>query len=181
MAGKSDIQQIEECIDLLISKFRDCPRYFCSESDLQSYLYHLLILKDKFRQKRVTGSGYSIGLVHTEYSGSGVGRFDLAILDPQHVGKLPISKQKILCGIEIGLNRNYAHFTDDYASPKFIKGAPNEVSFGYILHFVRGTHIDWETVVNAAKETAQTNECSVFRIIETQEAKALAVRIDVTK
>ena len=97
------------------------------------------------------------------------------------MGQLPISKQKILCGIEIGLNRNYAHFENDYASWKFIKEAENEVSFGYILHFVKGSHIDWETVVNSVKEAAQTNECFPFRIIDTKEAKALAVRIDIMK
>ena len=57
MAEKSGIEQIEECIDVLVTKFKSCPRYFFTEFDIRSYLYHLLVSKDRFKQEYVTGSG----------------------------------------------------------------------------------------------------------------------------
>ncbi len=179
MIKKLVVEQIEDSIKTLINKFQECPRYFFSEFDITSYLYHLLISKDKLKQEYITNTGYSIGIIHTEYIANS-GRFDLVVLDPKYVNKLPITKQRILCGIEIGLNRSYAHFEKDY-SQKFVQEARNEVSFGYILHFVKGSNLDWEKVVYEVEEATKNKDCSLIEKIDTVEAKALAIRIDVIK
>lgn len=178
MAEKLDVEPIEECIEMIIDKFQDCPRFFFTEFDLQSYLYHLLISKDIFKKEYITETGYPIGIVHIEYPATG-GKFDLVVLDPQKVGKLPISKQNILCGIEIGLNQNFEHFERDYT--KFVPETENKVSFGYVLHFVKGFNVHWEDIVRAVNEEIQNNICSLIKIVDTAEAKALAVRIDVMR
>jgi len=178
MTERYETKLIEDCIKTLIEKFKECPRYFFSESDIKSYLYHLLISKESLKQEYSTKSGYLIGVVHTEYPVI-KGFFDLVALDTQSVNQLSITKQKILCGIEIGLDQKYEHFMKDYSN--FTPDAGNEVSLGYVLHFIKGYNADWAKVVEAVEEAARTNDCSLIKKVETDEVKALVVRIDLSK
>jgi len=170
------VSKIEECINKLIDKFTEYPHYFKSEFDLQSYLYHLMVSQDELHKERVTQSGKPIGIVHTEYPATG-GRFDLVVLDPNLVSELLLNNQKILCAIEIGLNKSYDHFENDY-SKKFVKEARNDVSYGYVLHFVRGGSVHWKDIVDAVDQVIEMEASSLLRKEETPRAKAIAVKSD---
>lgn len=105
------------------------------------------------------------------------GRFDLVILDRRSIPQRTLKNQRVLCGIEIGLNRSYNHFEKDYASEKFVKEARNDVSVGYVLHFVRGFREDWKTVVQNIEEAIKENDCFLVKLVESDGVNALAVKI----
>jgi hypothetical protein len=150
-------------------------RTFFSEYDLRSYLYHLLINKPLLGQEYVSANGIPIAIVHAEYPVAAGGRLDIAVLDAATVG------QVILCGMEIGLNRSYAHFEKDYAWSKFVAGAQNNVMYGYVIHFVRGDHKDWKTIVENVKESAEAGDCAIIQILDQEKAKVAAVRIRIAE
>jgi len=174
----SYVSKIEECINGLIDKFAENPYFFKSEFDLQSYLYHLLVLHDEFHKEHVTRSGKPIGIIHTEYPAVG-GRFDLVVLDPNLVSELTLKNQKILCAVEIGLGKSYGHFENDY-SEKFCEEAGNDVSYGYVLHFVKGESVHWKDILDAVDQVIDMGASSVLRKVETPRAKAIAVKSDFT-
>lgn len=173
------LSKIEESINKLIDRFLEYPHYFRAESDLQSYLYHLLVTQDILKKEHVTQTGIPIGIVHTEYPAT-VGWFDLVVLDPTLVSELALQNQKILCAIEIGLDTTYAHFEKDY-SEKFTIEAQNDVSFGYILHFVKGESVHWKNIVDAVDQVIEMKESSLLRKEETPKAKAIAVKSDLMR
>jgi len=170
------VSKIEECINKLIDKFIEYPHYFRSESDLKSYLYHLMVSQEVLYKEHITQTGIPIGIVHTEYPAT-IGRFDLVVLDPTLVSELLLNNQKILCAIEIGLDTTYDHFEKDY-SEKFVKEARNDVSYGYVLHFVKGESVHWKDIVDAIDQVIEMKESSLLRKEETPIAKAIAVKSD---
>jgi len=168
------VSKIEECINKLIDKFTEYPHYFKSEFDLQSYLYHLMVSQNEFHRERVTKSGIPIGIIHTEYPVIG-GRFDLVVLDPNLVSELSLNNQKMLCAIEIGLEKYYDHFEKDY-SEKFVEEAGNDVSNGYVLHFVKDESVHWKDIVDAVNQVINMEASSLLRKEETPQAKVIAVK-----
>jgi len=181
----SNVELIEECINALIDKFQKNPYFFSSERDLQSYLYHLILSKEPFGKEHFTKNGYSIGLVHADYPAISGGRFDLVVLDRRLISQRTLKNQRILCGIEIGLNQSYEHFEKD-CGVKFVKEAKNDVSIGYILHFVWGFHKDWNMLAQFGHELAQQinvkeeikqRDFFLLKLIESNEVNVLAVKI----
>jgi len=168
------ISKIEDCIKNLIDKFIEYPHYFRRESDLRSYLYHLMLSQEELHKEHITQTGIPIGVVHTEYPAT-IGRFDLVVLDPTLVSQLPKKKQKILSAIEIGLNKPYSHFEKDY-SEKFCKEAQNDVSYCYIIHFVRGESAHWTDIVEAVDQDIEMKDALLLKKEVTPSSKAIAVK-----
>jgi hypothetical protein len=94
---------INNSIRLLVKRFEETPYFFVKESDVQCYLYHLLINDERFSALYQTRDAKKTCLVHTEYSSDGGLPLDLVIFNPQMVSKKRFKKQDLICSIELKL------------------------------------------------------------------------------
>lgn len=141
---------IEVCIQKLVSKFRDAPDFFYSESDMQCYLYHILYENPVLQRTYPTRDGFEMGLLHNEYRTYGKymteqkllkksekgrrGHFDLVILDPDSVLREKLFRSKILFAVEMAFdNLSWVHFENDFTK---LTDPRNKVAYGYILWFL---------------------------------------------
>ncbi|MFH0896962.1 MAG: hypothetical protein V1850_02790 [Candidatus Bathyarchaeota archaeon] len=88
--------------------------------------------------------------------------------------------QRLLCGIEIGLNYGSDHYALDFAN-KFMKETKNPVDFGYIMHLMRKRLDIWDATVQDIKDNlmlansefliqpTKTEKCGVVVKIKVKE------------
>lgn len=144
------VYELERCIQKLISKFRDYPDFFYSESDMQCYLYHLLFENKVLQKTYRTKDGKESGILHNEYRTYGKyvkeddllkpsekgrrGHFDLIILDQNSVSQQKLFESRILFSIEMAFkNLSWSHFENDVTK---LTDNRNKVMYGYILWFL---------------------------------------------
>jgi hypothetical protein len=150
-------QELVSAIKTLVDRFIEAPYFFYSEQDMHAFLYHKLISGRLGQFYVETHFGDKTVLLHREYPTLGRypeprgkrGRFDLAVIDPEHVSEShwrmqikqsPYSRHKPKVAVEFGLNAigttrlELAHFKKDL---KRLTDPRNMVERGYLLFFVR--------------------------------------------
>lgn len=157
------VRLTEGCIHKLIDKFRETPFLFYTESDMQCYLYHLLVQEQEINRVYKTIDKRQTILIHNEYRTFGKyvkkdgylipsqkgrrGNFDLVIFDPTQVNLRTFNRQKVLIAIELALNEGSQHLKNDYTK---LTDARNAVEHGYIVFFFRGKWLHYPAYVQEA-------------------------------
>jgi hypothetical protein len=143
-------RDLEDCIQKLVTKFREKPNLFYSESDMQCCLYHLLYSHPVLQKDYITKDGVKTGILHNEYRTYGTyvtenrflkrsekgrrGHFDLVILDPVSVSQEKLWKSKVLFAIEMAFdNMDLPHLDNDLTK---LTDSRNKVVNGYMLWFL---------------------------------------------
>lgn len=172
-----ELSFVENCMKSLAENFLQTPYIFWREFDAKSYLYHLLMLRPTPQKEYKTLDGKITNLIHTEYKSRLGGRFDIAIFNAETVEKHPFNDQKLLCGIELGLDRGSDHFAKDFLY-KFRAEANNPVDFGYLVHLMRDKLSSWDgTLRDIENNLMPSNSEFFFQPTRTDECGVLIVKV----
>lgn len=170
---------VESCIKTLVEHFLQTPYAFWRESDVKCYFYSLLSKTD-LQNWHWTLDGKRTNLIHTEYKTRLGGRFDIAVFDPENVEQFPFNNQKLLCGVELGLDRGSEHFTADFLY-KFRKETTIPVKIGYIIHLMRDKLLKWNATLKDIESLMPSNAGFFVQPTNTGKCGALVVKIEVEK
>ena len=149
------VRKFEDAIKSLVRRFRNHPYAFYTETDMHCYLYHRLYSKGLANGLYRTHDGHDTILLHKEYptiaryqrredggleesvQGRRRGAYDISIWDPRFIGDCEHRKQKVLCAAELALNECGTRSTHTLNDATKLAGLKNEISYGYLLFFVR--------------------------------------------